>query len=386
MTVAGSTFTVTQLPPAPQPAFGSLDTPLDDAQDVNGSIAVTGWALDDVGIVRVRILRDPVAAEGTALIGIGNATLVEGARPDIAAQYPGYPNSTRGGWGYLLLTNMLPNLGTGTFRLYAFADDVEGHSTLLGIRAITCTNSTALTPFGAIDTPDQGASVSGMVTNFGWVLSHGAAHADPPGGGTVTVFVDGTPVGRPTGWTSRSDLSELFPVAEYAGIGSALGVFTFNSAPLTNGVHTLSWAVSDNQGKSAGIGSRYFTVANGSAAPASAGEIPAPRAAAAAMAASVVRGRRGFDLHDPLQTFTPDAHGLVTIHIGPLDRLELKTRATSGHLRTSSGLSPLPVGSRLAADGTFTWQPGVAFIGTYDLVFESADGARQIRIVLEPTR
>jgi hypothetical protein len=231
-----------------------------------------------------------------------------------------------------------------------------------------------------------------MVTNFGWVLSHGMAHADPPDGGTVSVFIDGAPAGKPTGWTGRSDLSALFPVAEYSGIGSALGVFTFNSATLTNGVHTVSWAVSDNQGESAGIGSRYFTVANGSASPASAvpasaGEIRAPRTEAAQIAgASVVQGRRGFALDAPWQTFTPDARGVVTIHSGPLDRLELKTRATAGHLRTASGLSPLPAGSRLAADGTFTWQPGAAFIGTYDLVFETANGSREIRVVLEPTR
>jgi hypothetical protein len=68
------------------------------------------------------------------------------------------------------------------------------------------------------------------------VLSHGASRADPPGGGTVTVFVDGAPVGTPTGWTSRSDLSALFPVAQYSGVTSALGVFTFDGATLANGV------------------------------------------------------------------------------------------------------------------------------------------------------
>jgi uncharacterized repeat protein (TIGR03803 family) len=387
ITVAGSTYTVTQLPPTPLPAFGVVETPLDGAQGVSGSIAVTGWAVDDVGIAAVRILRDPVPGEGTTLIPVGSATSVEGARPDIAAAYSGYPNSTRAGWGYLMLTNMLPNLGTGAFKLYAYADDVDGHSTLLGIRVITCTNSTALTPFGAIDTPEQGQSVSGTVTNFGWVLSPGAGRADPPNGGTVTVFIDGAPVGAPSGWTSRNDLSTLFPVAQYSGVGSALGVFTFNSAILRTGVHTLSWAVSDNQGEIAGIGSRYFTVTNGSPVVASVGESLAMRAEAGQLVArSGVQGRRGFHLDAPLQTFTPDAHGVVTIYSGSLDRLELKTHATAGHLRTPSGLSALPVGSRLDADGTFTWQPGAAFIGTYDLVFESASGVREIRVVLEPTR
>ena len=32
----------------------------------------------------------------------------------------------------------------------------------------------------------------------------------------------------------------------------------------------------------------------------------------------------------------------------------------------------------------FTWQPGLAFVGTYDFVFIGADGARRVRIVLNP--
>jgi hypothetical protein len=49
-------------------------------------------------------------------------------------------------------------------------------------------------------------------------------------------------------------------------------------------------------------------------------------------------------------------------------------------------LRPLPVGSRLDADGTFTWQPGAAFIGSYDLVFGAADSVREVRVVLGGTR
>src|SRR5262249_52145762 len=42
---------------------GSFDTPFDGTGGLNGSIAVTGWALDDIEVMRVRILRDPVAGE-----------------------------------------------------------------------------------------------------------------------------------------------------------------------------------------------------------------------------------------------------------------------------------------------------------------------------------
>ena len=91
---------------------------------VTGSIAVTGWAMDDVEVTRVRILRDPVAGEPPGvLVFIGDAVLVEGARPDVQAIFPTSPRNSRAGWGYLMLTNFLPGLGNGTFRLTAIADD-----------------------------------------------------------------------------------------------------------------------------------------------------------------------------------------------------------------------------------------------------------------------
>ena len=36
-----------------------------------------------------------------------------------------------------------------------------------------------------------------------------------------------------------------------------------DSTTLSNGVHTISWGVTDNAGNAEGIGSRYFTVLNG---------------------------------------------------------------------------------------------------------------------------
>lgn len=245
------------------PATGALDTPADNITGVTGSIGVTGWALDDIEVLRVRILRDPVAGEGSGLVPIGTATFVDGSRTDVAALFPTTPRKTRGGWGYLMLTNFLPNLGNGTFRIHAYADDADGHTTLLGSRTITCSNETALAPFGAIDVPDQGAVVSGTVNNFGWVLTRGPALAYPPSG-TVRVLIDGIDVGSPTGWTSRSDLTALFPAATYPGVTNALGVLPIDTTRLTNGLHTIAWVVTASDGQSAGIGSRFFTVQNAS--------------------------------------------------------------------------------------------------------------------------
>lgn len=404
ITVADQTFTITQAGGAPvvdaAPPFGLIDTPLHGSTGLSGSVAFTGWALDDAGVTAVRIFRDPVAPEEPGKqVFVGSAVLVEGARPDVAAQFPTYPNRTRAGWGYLMLTNMLPNRGDGVFTFYVYADDASGRSRLLPLAAdgtttsitITCANSAAINPFGAIDTPKQGQTVSGIVDNFGWVLSRRPARADPPSGGVVTVFIDGVPVGVPGGWTDRSDLTPLFPAADYPGIGSALGVLTFDTRALSNGVHTIAWGVTDNNGKSEGIGSRYFSVSNATTGTPARAASPLHGEGTASSAEprnsllhTALFGRRGFDLNAPLEVFSPDPDGHLTIQSEQLNRIELQTRATKAFLRTASGVTGLPIGSRLQRDGTFTWQPGVGFIGAYDFVFQTPQGQQSVRIVLNP--
>ena len=376
-------------------AAGALDTPADGVTGVTGSIAVTGWAIDDIEVSQVRILRDPVAGEGAGLIPIGTGVFVDGARPDIAALFPTMPRRTRGGWGYLMLTNFLPNLGNGTFRIHAYADDVDGHTTLLGSRTITCTNSTATAPFGAIDTPDQGATVSGTAyTNFGWVLAPAPALAYPPFG-TVTVLIDGLPAGSPVAWVSRPDLVALFPAITYPGVANALGVATLDTTTLANGLHTISWVVTSSTGQGAGIGSRYFTVLNGTGSleegVANAGDIDA-----APQERSPIAARRGYDLDAPFRSHSIAASGRAIVHGEEIDRFEIAlgpsaaNETLTGYLRTGDALASLPAGSNLdPVTGVFTWQPGVGFVHTYDLVFvRRVDGRavsrQEVRIVINP--
>ena len=147
--------------------FGAFDTPVDGTANVSGAIPVTGWAMDDVQVLQVQIYRDPVLSE-QGLIYIGDATFVSGARPDVEAGYSQMPAADRGGWGFMLLTNMLPDVplgqatgGNGTFRLHAYAIDAEGQAAELGAKTIAVNNRTADKPFGTIDTPSQGGTVSG---------------------------------------------------------------------------------------------------------------------------------------------------------------------------------------------------------------------------------
>lgn len=384
-------------PGASSPPSGVVETPADGATGVTGSLAVTGWALDDVEVSRVRVMRDPVAGEGPGQVFIGDAVLVDGARPDVAAANPAVPRSGRAGWGYLLLTNFLPNQGNGTFRLHAFADDKEGHSTLLGTRTITCANSSATKPFGAIDTPAQGEIVSGTnYTNFGWVLASGPAFADPPDGGTVTAFIDGVPIGDPAGWTSRADLTAFFPAGTYPGVSKALGAIGFDTTTLANGVHTLFWVVTASNGQQDGIGSRYFTVANSSLLAESGAfkrkpEATSVRTAQESPLASAFRRKYQRSLEADVNS-APREQGPTAIRAEELDRIELQLGGPgyTGHLRVGHELASLPIGSHLdESTGVFTWGPGVGFVGHYDLVFVRwADGRaasrREVRVTLAP--
>jgi hypothetical protein len=263
------TFTVTRQVPVTiasgavnAPPFGSFDTPASGAT-MAGEVAVTGWALDDSGIAGVDIYRSPAAGEPTqpnGLVFLGTATQVAGARPDIVTAHSGYPGVASAGWGYMLLSNMLPNQGNGVVTLHVYVRTVDGANVLLGTRTVIAANAAATAPFGTIDTPRQGETVSGMVTNFGWALAP-QPNVIATDGSTISVYIDGTLRGRPTYSQFRGDIFSLFP--GYANSSGAAGFFVFDSTTLANGVHTISWGVTDNAGHTSGIGSRYFTVANG---------------------------------------------------------------------------------------------------------------------------
>jgi hypothetical protein len=263
-TYSSATLTVSiQVPSfgASTAPIGVFDTPVANAI-VSGEVGVTGWAVDDIGIAGVDIYRSPRAGEprnANGLVFLGRATLVAGARSDVQAAYPTRPMSEKAGWGYMLLTNMLPNGGKGAFTLHAFARDVDGHSTLLGSRVITATNGAAKLPFGTIDTPIQGETVSGTIVNFGWALTP-QPNMIPVDGSTIGVYVDGVLLGHPVYNNLRPDIAGLFP--GYMNTDGAVGYFMLDTTLLTNGVHTIAWGVADNAGNGQGIGSRYFTVSN----------------------------------------------------------------------------------------------------------------------------
>jgi len=343
---------------------------------------------------------------------------VDGARPDIDAARS-QPFDYQSGWGYLLLTNMLPRQGNGTFKLFAYADDLEGHHALLGSKTITCDNAHSVRPFGAIDTPTQGGVVSGTASvNFGWVLTP-QPNTIPTDGSTIMVYIDGVPVGHPTYNQFRGDVAALFPGLNNSD--GAVGYFMIDSTALSNGVHTISWGVTDNAGNAEGIGSRYFTVLNGatqssvtversSSIESSMGQALEVRTSAAigdssgALATSLtslpvsqtpVYLRTGFDQTAPLDLVEADATGVRRVTANPLTRFQLTLGAPvdsgaddryEGYVVGGGRLQVLPAGALLdRRTGEFFWQPGVGFGGVYDLIFVRISGDTRESIPVKVT-
>ena len=383
--------------------FGLIDTPVDHAGGVVGAIPVTGWALDDVEVSNLFVCRRPVAGEspapdarcsGAAEIFLGEAVFIDGARPDIRTAFPALPRESRGGWGFMVLTNMLPGQGNGTYTLALHARDREAHSVLLGTRTFTCNNGLSTRPFGTIDTPAQGGVASGAsYVNFGWALTP-SPKSIPADGSTITVFIDGAPVGHPSYNNFRADIAALFP--GLSNTGGAIGYQVIDTTAFANGLHTIAWTVTDSAGATEGIGSRYFRVSNttGTATAASVESISAGAGIdLLPLDRSPVAGRVGWDLQSPWRAYEAGAAGRVVIRAEEVGLLELRFAARpdvrfEGYLRSGGTLAPLPVGARLdGSSGRFTWQPGVGFVGAYDFVFVRRDGGdavsrREIRVIL----
>jgi hypothetical protein len=443
------------------PAFGQIDTPAQGATGVVGAVGLTGWALDDIGVANVTVYRNCVAFENQAncqLIGghnvvlLGPASFVSGARPDVAASFINLPDNQRAGWGMHILSNMLPHMpnmqttgGQGTLSFYAFATDVEGQRTLLG-RSYTDHTPTSLTmdndhiakPFGTIDTPGQGQTVSGMVANFGWALTPDTdvigGNGDiviPTDGSTMVVFIDGVPVANVAYNQCRGSVGNPVPGGQYCdddvasifgnvvpqppgtprvanptifrnldAARGAIGSYVIDTTILADGLHSIAWSVTDSHGRVEGIGSRFLTVVNG-------GTVPAPEAAAPTLATalarpsqsmgrasrqptrvsrSAVRARVGFDLARPWDLLARDAAtstARLVVAAGSRVELAFGREVAEAFLVSGLDLLALPVGSRLdSAAGVFTWQLPAAFHGTYELSFDTASGRVPVRLTV----
>ena len=428
--------------------FGSFDTPA--AGVVQGSIAVTGWALDDIAIDRVEIWRDLVAGEttvpfnapghpGHGKVYIATPLFVAGSRPDVEAAFPTHPFANRAGWGYLLLTWGLWNQGNGAVTLHAFAFDQEGNATTLGTKTVTADNANATKPFGALDVPAYGETKSALFFNFGWALTPNANLID---GRTCTITNGNVFAGIDSGalatvdyGDNRTDIAGFFP--GFSNGSSGGGHYLVDTTTMTNGVHQIGWSVVDSCGRADGIGSRFFTVLNGSSGdsglgardlglgardplPADAPRVaqdsgPAAPAGAAQVAPHVVHDSSPAVptgapqvARDVVQDLSPavpavrrtigewmdippDAAGVHVVAIEQSERIEVRLPALddavySGAQVVNGEQRALPLGSSLDAEaGTLYWQPAAGFLGSFDLMFTAGGAETKVRVVVLPS-
>jgi hypothetical protein len=378
---------------ADQPPFGTFDSP-QEGTVVMSSIPVTGWVLDDIEVESVKIYRYPLAGEGSAVIYIGKALLVEGARPDVETANPDYPNNYRAGWGYMMLTNYLPNGGNGTVTLLATARDTGGKETILGTKNITGNNEAAVKPFGAIDTPSQGGEAFGAsYINWGWVLTP-MPNEIPSDGSTINVWVDGVNIGQPVYNNYRADIAALFP--GYANSDGAVGYFYLDTTEYEDGVHTIQWTATDNDGNTDGIGSRFFSIEN-----AGRKNKNMQVKVRAIEKNRILDGRcrldirpiwikKGYNEKKQFIPVFPDPDGVIVIEINQMERMEIRFNETGLRSGTkdsdemfNTGFKPgdavqivngnirdLPAGAMLdTKKGIFYWQTGAGYVGQYHLIF-----------------
>ncbi|NQT78983.1 MAG: SBBP repeat-containing protein [Candidatus Aminicenantes bacterium] len=371
-----------------QKPFGSFESPIDGTTGIRGAVPLSGWVLDDIEVDRVELWREPVGGETTAsngLVYIGNAILIEGARPDVVSMYPNYPLNYQAGWGYMLLTNYLPD-ENGTYTIYAVAYDKDGYSEDLGAKTITCDNSGAYKPFGTIDTPTQGGEASGdAFINFGWALTPQPNYI-PDDGSTVTVWINGINIGNAVYNQYRSDVANLF--SGYSNSDGAVGYFFINTTEYANGVHTIAWHVEDSAGNSDFIGTRYFTIVNVDNTGTSLAEpgiqrvglntpLPLESTQSLPISFEALKVTRGCDKNTEAGIAEADSYGIFHIEMREVERVKVdfgEAADYTGYLIVGDKLRPLPVGSTLNSEnGTFVWQPGPGFIGEYNLVFIKKD-------------
>jgi hypothetical protein len=359
------------------PPFGQFATPENNA-NVASSIAVTGWALDDSGVDSVKIYR----GETGNLFYVGKAIFVDGARPDIADAYSQYPWASRAGWGYMLLTNFLPNGGNGTYKLHAIATDLAGKQTTLGTKTIYCDNINAVKPFGAIDTPIPGGIASGSsFQNVGWALTP-QPNSLPTDGSTIGVYVDGVYKGHVTYNIYRADIATLFP--GYANSNGAMGYFNLDTTPYANGLHSIFWVATDTGGNADGIGSRFFSISNSNRLPGNpVGEVlnrphtlkPGQIELLPINSTIPLRYKTGYQEDAEPRDIEPSIAGVTRIQIDQLGRVELfLPNLAAGFMKAGDSYLPLPVGSTLDIDnGIFYWHAGAPFLGDYAFEFVQKD-------------
>lgn len=256
------------------PAF-NLDTQYASAQaPASGAVPISGWAASPSGpdpVAPISLYRDAIPCLGEAApVYLGQTSMAFGARPDVAAAYNQLVENQSAGYGYQLLTNVLPSTacdgtyGDGSWNIAAVFQDRKGHTWQIGSTALTAQNSTATAPFGAVDIPSAYAQITRSNNNYsgaGWALPGQGSSGTITATSQIQIFVDGQFQGNADiVGQYRGDVGDLFqkiPNAFNAGFR-----FTLHPQNFSNGQHALTVTATDSAGNTAGIVSKFFYVQN----------------------------------------------------------------------------------------------------------------------------
>jgi hypothetical protein len=96
--------------------------------------------------------------------------------------------------------------------------------------------------------------------------------------------------------------------------------------------------------------------------------------------------RTGFDLRTSYHPAQANRDGVRQLWIPELGRLELYLGAVdTGYLVANGTLRDLPAGSHLdTTTGLFTWMPGPAYLGTYQLAFVRRNEQLIVEVTIGP--
>ena len=164
------------------------------------------------------------------------------------------------------------------------------------------------------------------------------------------------------------------------------GLF-IDTTVLANGTHTIGWLVTDSLSNADGVGSRFFTVQNGSltAAATASAESAGPRQMAET-AEPIVAARGVAELPELIY---PDSWGDRTVRLPLGERIEarLPHGFESAYQLVNGDRRPLPAGSTWdAASGVFYWQPATPHLGEFQLVFAGPGGQLRFLVIVDPAR
>ena len=236
---------------------GVLETPTSGAS-VKDVLTVTGAAGDTNGLIGVDVLIDGM------MRGSVSASI---QRPDLCAKTP-IPGCPFVGFSTDIALNTIP-LAPGTHSVQLHARNIQGGVTVFPDQPVpfTVDGTPSRLPVGMIDTPVDGATVTGSIPVTGYVYAPDLRIS------SITVLVDGLSYTPASLITNRTDICSALPAPAPPNcprIGFQAFLNTASSGVwLPNGVHKMQLRVQDSLGRITVLPNTpvSFTVTNADRAP-----------------------------------------------------------------------------------------------------------------------